>query len=142
MSCSIGTVFRNNTTIVNFNQLRYFESVTQIDSYAFGYCSNLEYVKFPPKLTKIVQRAFIYCTKIRLFDLPATVYSLESACFNNCTFTLIVRRATPFSIGAEALKYNTVIAIYVPDDSVDAYKAYANWSFHASKIKPLSQYTG
>lgn len=33
-------------------------------------------------------------------------------------------------------------AIYVPDESVDAYKTHSYWSYYASKFKPLSAYTG
>ena len=38
---SIGTWFRNNTTIVSFNELRFFTSVTSLDNYAFSGCSKL-----------------------------------------------------------------------------------------------------
>lgn len=36
----------------------------------------------------------------------------------------------------------TTIRIYVPDESVEAYRAGAYWSVLASKIHPLSEYTG
>jgi hypothetical protein len=34
----------------------------------------------------------------------------------------------------------TAAIIYVPDSSVDAYKAAENWSTYASRIYPLSEY--
>ena len=36
--------------------------------------------------------------------------------------------------------YATIGKIYVPDNSVDAYKAATNWSQYADRIKPLSEY--
>ena len=37
-------------------------------------------------------------------------------------------------------KWLTDGKIYVPDESVDVYKAATNWKAHASKIYPLSEY--
>lgn len=33
-----------------------------------------------------------------------------------------------------------LLTFYVPDESVEAYKAAENWSKYADKIKPLSEY--
>lgn len=49
--------------------------------------------------------------------------------------TLIFRRGT-----AQALNAN--FKIYVPDDSINAYKSAPSWDWHASRYLPLSQLEG
>ena len=60
---------------------------------------------------------------------------------NQKNYIVICRAVTPPSLGSN--NYLTKLtAVYVPDDSVSAYKAASVWSGLASKIKPLSEYTG
>lgn len=54
---------------------------------------------------------------------------------------LIVRAVTPPSLaGNNNMSFCSVI--YVPDASVEAYKAATNWSNYSDRIKPLSEYEG
>ena len=78
-----------------------------------------------------------------LVDIPATIQKLSPYIGYNATnMAVIIRAITP----PDALdSYKTAFkptAIYVPDESVDAYKAHSYWSYYASKFKPLSEYTG
>ena len=41
---------------------------------------------------------------------------------------------------SSALWETKITTIYVPDESVEAYKAATNWVNYASIIKPLSEY--
>lgn len=61
--------------------------------------------------------------------------------FRGCTSlrTIVCRSATPPSLGSSIIP-TTVTHIYVPDDSVSAYKTATGWSAYASVIFPLSQY--
>ena len=55
------------------------------------------------------------------------------------TKTYIMHPTTPPSV----VRFDTApTAIYVPDESVDAYKAASVWSNYASVIHPMSEYTG
>lgn len=60
----------------------------------------------------------------------------------NTTMQSFVCRATiPPTLSANAISgTSSSLAIYVPDASVDAYKAASNWSNFASQIRPLSEY--
>lgn len=60
--------------------------------------------------------------------------------FCNSFLELIILAATPPSIGTNYF-FNTPsgLKIYVPDESVDAYKTASNWSKRASKIYPISE---
>lgn len=78
-----------------------------------------------------------------LVDIPTTIQKLSPYIGYNATnMTVIIRKATP----PDALdSYKTQFkptAIYVPDESVNAYKTHSYWSYYASKFKPLSEYTG
>lgn len=88
-----------------------------IDPYAFGYCRRLTYVMIPSTVTTIQANAFIGCDGMKhIFMMPAAPPSITN---------------TTFGIPSDAI-------IYVPADSVAAYKAATNWAAHASKIQPIS----
>ena len=92
-------------------------------------------------ITDIPEKTFYNCVYVEEAILPATVQTIGKDAFaqNNSLTTIVCNAVTPPVIDAETFKNSTAIAsIYVPDDSVDDYKAAENWSEHASKIKPLS----
>ena len=84
---------------------------------------------------------FYNCHQLTMVTLPASLTQMEGgALFYNDNITTIVCLATtPPTITNWTFKNATIVAYYVPDDSVEAYKAATNWSAYASKIKPISQ---
>jgi len=83
-------------------------------------------------------------TALKFADLPATVTSAPSV-FINCSKleTVIFRSVNPPTITTNTFSGCSALAnIYVPDESVEAYKAASVWSEYSSKIKPLSEYQG
>ena len=132
-------------------------------------CSSLEYVEWPPNLTNIESRAFdgafAVGTNLDIPDgitilrslsfaggsgvrkfyrivLPSTITSFENQAFYNrgASQYFICKAVSPPSAYSAANLTNTTCNIYVPDDSVDAYKAASYWSAKASKIKKLSDF--
>lgn len=83
----------------------------------FYQCSSLEEVPPIPSGVTDLMWAFAYCAKLKTITLLATI---PLSCFEPL-------------VGCDALE-----SIYVPDESVDAYKTATGWSEFASKIKPLS----
>lgn len=75
--------------------------------------------------------------------LPSTIQSIGERCFSSNTLLedVVIKSITPPTI-ANNIFNNTpkLTNIYVPDESVEAYKAAENWSAYADKIKPLSEY--
>lgn len=91
------------------------DSVTTIGGYAFAYCSNLTSVTIPNSVTTIGDRAFYYCDSLKNVYCKAT---------------------TPPSLGGTSVfdNNNSARNIYVPTDSVNAYKSATNWSEYADAI--------
>lgn len=55
--------------------------------------------------------------------------------------TVVCKSITPPSLGTEVFgRCSSNLKIYVPDDSVEAYKGATNWSNYADRIHPLSEY--
>ena len=85
----------------------------------FRNCKKLEFVRMPPTITQIGVSTFYHCTALR---------------------TIIIEAVTPPTLGWKALTDTNNCTIYVPDESVEAYRTATNWSTYASRIKPLSEY--
>jgi hypothetical protein len=117
-------------------------SITNISSWAFKGCTALESIVLPPNITSVNIELFMNCTALKSADLPAKITDIGVQAFFGCTGleVLICRNTTPPTLGS-AVFYDTtaLVSIYIPDASVDAYKAATGWSAHASKIKPLSE---
>ena len=91
--------------------------VTSITYFAFGSCPNLKYVVLPDTLTSIGNATFYGSSKLEYIICHAiNPPTLDGSAFNG-----------------------TRCIIYVPDASVDAYKAASNWNKIASRIKPISE---
>ena len=116
------------------NSLRYNDglqsvnlpSIKSIQSYGFGYCSNLESVKLGDGtdigVTAIAANAFYYCQKLKhvIIDRPKMMILQDISAFNT----------TALALGDGA--------VYVPEDLVATYKANNNWKNYF--ITKLSNY--
>lgn len=71
---------------------------------------------------------------------PETITSFKEDVLRNNTNIeyIIIKATTPPTLDREPFVSN--YPIYVPDSSVEAYKAATNWSTYADRIKPLSEY--
>ena len=94
------------------------DSVTSIGDYAFRYCTSLTSITIPDGVTKIGEDAFYKCSSLTSVYCKAT---------------------TPPSLGVDAFYGNaSERKIYVPTESVDAYKAAEVWSDYADYIEPYN----
>lgn len=66
---TLGEVFRSNTTITSFDELRYFTGLTTLAN-AFRDCSNLTSAKVPKAPLTSMYYAFYGCSKITSIDIP------------------------------------------------------------------------
>ena len=118
------------------------DSVTSIGAYAFQY-NQLKSVVIPNSVRSIAGSAFQY-NQLTSVIIPDSVTTISSVAFSNNQLTeIIFERNTPPTIQSTTFKYNpnllTQGSIYVPDNSVDTYKAMTNYTQYASIIKPISE---
>lgn len=107
------------------------ESVTNIGMAAFTFCRKLESLVFPPHITEITMGFFIGCTALRSVTIPAELTTIGKTVFTACpSLTEITCLCTtPPAVDLTtflSVKTNT-ISLYVPDESVDLYKATPIW---------------
>lgn len=102
----------------SFNEFKFFTNITNLNTYDFYDYGYIEELTIPPSVTNI-GRPLSYCYGLRyvifLSDVPPTI--TNSMC-------------------------NQQERIYVPDESLEQYKAAANWSALASRIRPISEFDG
>lgn len=136
---SIGTVFKNNTQITTFEEIRYFTALTNISEQAFAF-SSIQHLTAPEGVKMLNNQVFRNASSCTWLDLPSTTTYIGDWCFGNSGLrTLTVRATTPPSManGAFAAAYPS--NIYVPASAVDAYKAASVWSNKASIISAIPE---
>lgn len=109
-------------------------SVTMIDINAFANCSGLTSVVISSGVTSIGSGAFYGCTSLKNINLPNSVTSIGRNAFYDCSglTSITVNTTTPPSLGEGAFDNTNDCPIYVPCQSVDAYKT--AWSTYANRI--------
>lgn len=115
------------------------EGVTSIGVAAFENCNSLTSVVIPESVTSIGDSAFSNCTGLTNVVIPKNVTNLEDSVFYESGLESITfLPETPPTLGYTVIP-STVSTIYVPSNSVDAYKAASGWSDFASKIQPIQE---
>lgn len=119
-------------------------SLRTIGKQAFQACVNLTQMIIPEGVTTTGEQWLWGCKKIALIDLPSTVttltgYGIQPYDSKQVNYIVICRAVTPPTLGSSGY-LSKLTAVYVPDDSVDAYKAKAKWADVSGKIYPLSDY--
>lgn len=119
------------TSCESLKEVNLPESVTKIGMAAFTFCRKLESLVFPPHVTEITIGFFIGCTALRSVTIPAELTTIGKTVFTACpSLTEITCLCTtPPAVDLTtflSVKTNT-ISLYVPDESVDLYKAAPVW---------------
>ena len=114
-------------------------SVTSIGDEAFYQCGSLTSVTFPNSVTSIGEYAFSGCTGITSIEIPNSVTSIGEYAFRDCTglASIMCVAATPAELGNYVFDSTNDCPIYVPSQSVDAYKVAPGWSDYANRIVSL-----
>lgn len=113
--------------------------VTSIGSSAFGGCSGLTSIDIPDSVKRLDQSVFNSCTSLTSVTIGSGCTTIGNMCFTNCgnisTFTC--KAITPPSLGGNVFGDTTVGVIYVPEQSVSAYKSANRWSDFSSIIQAI-----
>ena len=113
-------------------------SVTTIGEEAFSECYSLTSVNIPNRVTSIGEEAFYYCKSLTSITIPDSVTSIGGRAFYYCKSLTSVycKPTTPPSGGSTMFGQNASgRKIYVPRESVDAYKSASGWSSYANYIE-------
>ncbi len=112
------------------------ENVTSISSDAFLQRNNLTEIILNEGLVDISSHAFLNCTGLTEVTIPSSVSSIGSMAFYDCdNLTKInVNIQTPFAISESVFANTNNCPIYVPNESLEAYKTTQGWSAYADRI--------
>ena len=120
------------------------DSVTTIGGGAFYYCSSLTSVTIPDSVTKIGNYAFENCSSLTSVTIPDSVTMIGAEAFSCCDSltSVFCKAATPPSVTLNFYGYWVAFndnasgrKIYVPMESVEAYKSAEWWSEYADDIE-------
>ena len=106
-----------------------------LNSFAIG-CGATEYT-IPDSVTKISEGAFYNCSSLTNIAIPESVTSIGDYAFYNCRGlkSVYCKATTPPTGGVDMFVYNaSTRQIYVPTNSVEAYKSATNWETYNEKI--------
>lgn len=157
-----GSMFKNNSTITQFNELGTMSNITRIGQNAFDGCTNLVSINLQ-NITRLDSNAFARCTSLTYINLP-NIATVGAYAFQNINNSVIDLGSSLQSLPNDLLKNewagtfimrcNSVPTlhgnfiprqywksnIYVPDEVLDTFKQDSNWSQVQDRIHPLSEY--
>lgn len=119
------------------------DGVTTIKAYIFRDCANLESVSIPESVTEIGASAFALCESLTSITIPSRVTQIGGNAFSftageSSLTEIICEATTPPEISNSTFKnLPTPFQIFVPAESVDAYKAASGWGLWASYIQAI-----
>lgn len=95
------------------------------------------------RITRIGDGSFSGCTSLTSIEIPSTCYSIGVYAFTDCPSlsSITVNASVPPTIndtwGHPTFDSTNNCPIYVPSESVDAYKSASGWSAFASRIQAI-----
>jgi hypothetical protein len=138
------------------------DDVISVGNYAFQYCSNLVSVTFgssivqvcnysfdgtaltsvemPDNIRRIGYMAFNDCVDLVTVTVGTGMANIDGSAFKNCSnlVSLTCKAVTPPNLSTGAFTGASSLAhIYVPAESVDAYKGANKWKDYASIIEAI-----
>ena len=111
--------------------------VTSIGGSTFQSCYGLTSVNIQSGVTSIGSSAFRNCSGLTSITIPSGVTSIGAYAFRNCSglTSVTVEATTPPTLSTAAFDGTNDCPIYVPCNSLNAYKSASRWSTYASRIE-------
>ena len=135
---SIGFEAFNNCT--SLTSCTIGSGVTSIGMSTFNNCTSLSSIVIPNSVTSIGSSAFRNCTSLSSIVIPNSVTRIRDSALRNCSglTSITVEATTPPTLSSDYVFDGTNnCPIYVPSQSVSAYKSATNWSTYASRIQAI-----
>ena len=133
----VGSAFSHCTSLTSCT---IGSGITSISNSAFYECSALTSINLPNSVSYIEDTAFAHCTSLTSCTIGSGITSIGNYAFNNCSSltSVTVNSLTPPTLSECYVFDNTNdCPIYVPSQSVSAYKSATNWSTYASRIQAI-----
>jgi len=111
--------------------------VASIGPFAFAYCAQLTCVTLADSLINIAEYAFAYCSSLSAITIPCSVTSIGTGAFfgYNYLASIVVNAFEPPILHKLPFYDNlSDLKIYVPEESLAAYKCAEGWSKYADQI--------
>ena len=106
------------------------DGITSIGHYTFSSCSSLRFIAIPDSVTSIGSDVFYGCSSLTSLTIGKSVTSIGYEAFQNCNSlkSITCKAKSPPIVGSRAFSYVPKnIPVYVPCDSVDAYRKAPEW---------------
>ena len=127
-------ITQNEITLTDLVSVEIGSCLTSIGENTFDGCTSLTSCTIGSGVTSIGSGAFFYCRSLTSIVIPSGVTSIGEYAFYDCRCltSITVEATTVPTLGLNAFTDTNNCPIYVPCDSVDAYKS--AWSTYASRI--------
>lgn len=141
-NCNAIVETETNTLIFGCKNTIIPVGILKIGERAFDGCNTLTEILIPEGVEEICDSAFAV-TNLKDVTLPSTIMTIGKLVFSHIESlnSVTVLATTPPVIGENVFfRYNDMspIKIFVPAESVEAYKADEGWSVYADQIVPIN----
>ena len=105
----------------------------------FDHCTQLTSVTFNGNISDIQAYAFANCTSLTTIKIPSSITNIRGYAFYGCNSmtSVTIEAVTPPTTANSTFSQSNNCTIYVPAESVDAYKAASGWSNFADRIQAI-----
>ena len=115
-------------------------TITATSEGCYAHLKSITSLVLPPTLATLELNALIGNDHVIAYDIPATVTAIRGGAMAECTLLeeVTVRNPVPPSLASSVFLSSPALRrIYVPAESVAAYKAASGWSSYASYIMAI-----
>lgn len=139
------TLTGNSARDLSESALTSFEfplAATSTVSSMFMNCAQLKRVRLSPGMAKFNHYTFNGCKVLEMTEWPETLTFVGHWCFSSPLIKKlrVLAKTPPTLYSNEVFVYMSWPDLYVPDESLEAYKAAEKWKGHTDKIHPLSEW--
>ena len=124
----------NCTSLASFTMP---SALISIGEQAFAKCPSLKSIVLPDNVALVGKEAFKECLALHSLTIPASVALIDNEAFSECVSLkyIVCRVASPLAVNQQVFYHVDCpnVMLLVPNQSLEAYKAYSVWKNFAVK---------